>query len=479
MKLDPNKEDLRPFAKANPDSLNKGVKEGNRRLPPGFHPHVDDHLYADIAEYFARAVAASIVSLEDSFGGSHVFQEDVLSDEKLHLIYREIRIVLGYQPNTRTMMVELSPRQREKIIAFIEFHGWATTKSTATIKELAQILGLLQNACYIFPWGLAQLFIVQNLLKENITKAFDNAQMNKRLQKRVVDESNKVPTNMSYRLRFLKMAMQCRFLWQSKSSIIISKQVRLAVKIIYDYLLSTARWESPIGHLIPRDPFIQSHGDASLMCIGVTIPAIKVFVLLPFSKEMRQRVIDKELWINALEFAALFLAYITFLADYNLRPNEFPPFPVHRLWGDSKSANCWMRTISAGSFTAQNLLRLYANYLINSPIKGDTAWVAGDNNGEADDISRVQELFSPQKSQIYDVPYITLLKQVCLKHKEKRSWRVFHPSAQILSDLSCVLLSNYVTEVPKKTKNLGQFYPVESTFYGTAGNETSYPSSFL
>ena len=100
-------------------------------------------------------------------------------------------------------------------------------------------------------------------------------------------------------------------------------------------------------------------------------------------------------------------------------------------------------------------------------------------NKEADDISRVQELFSPQKTQIYDVPYITLLKQVCLKHKEKRSWRVFHPSAQILSDLSCVLLSNYVTEVPKKTKNLGQFYPVESTFYGTAGNETSYPSSFL
>ena len=51
------------------------------------------------------------------------------------------------------------------------------------------------------------------------------------------------------------------------------------------------------------------------MCIGVTIPAINVFVLLPFSKEIRQRIIDKELWINALEFAALFLANITFLAD--------------------------------------------------------------------------------------------------------------------------------------------------------------------
>ena len=135
--------------------------------------------------------------------------------------------------------------------------------------------------------------------------------------------------------------------------------------------------------------------------------------------------------------------------------------------------------MSAGSFIAQNLLCLFANYLINSPVKGDTDWVTGKMNKEADNISRVQELFSPQKTQIYDVPYITLLKQVCLKHKEKRSWRVFHPSAQILSDLSCVLLSNYVTEVPKKTKNIGQLYPVESTFYGTAGNKKSYPSSFL
>ena len=81
MKLDPNEGDTRPFAQANVDSLNPGVKDryGNR-LPSGYHPHVDDHLYADNAKYFPLAVAASIVSLEDAFGGSHEFQENVLSD---------------------------------------------------------------------------------------------------------------------------------------------------------------------------------------------------------------------------------------------------------------------------------------------------------------------------------------------------------------------------------------------------------------
>ena len=34
------------------------------------------------------------------------------------------------------MMVEILSRQREKIIAFITFHGWATTRDKATIKEI-------------------------------------------------------------------------------------------------------------------------------------------------------------------------------------------------------------------------------------------------------------------------------------------------------------------------------------------------------
>ena len=132
------------------------------------------------------------------------------------------------------------------------------------------------------------------------------------------------------------------------------------------------------------------------------------------------------------------------------------------------SANKWMKKSSSSSIIAQNLLRLFANYMIHSLVKGDTNWIPGEMNKEADEVSRVQELFSPTKSDFFDIPYITLLKQVCLKHKDKRSWRNFQPSAQILSDLNCVLSSKYLTVVPKKRERLGQFYPVESTFYGTA-----------
>ena len=107
-----------------------------------------------------------------------------------------------------------------------------------------------------------------------------------------------------------------------------------------------------------------------------------------------------------MEFAALFIAYIPFLAEYNFWPNEFPPFSVSRLRGDSKSANKWIRTISAGSFIAQNLLRLFANYHIHFPVKGDTNWIAGDNNKEIDNLSCVQELFLPQKLKFMISPML-------------------------------------------------------------------------
>ena len=143
-----------PFAKAQADSLNPGVKnEDGSRKPSTYVGHVDDHLYAEVAEFLRRAIACSFVAADDAFGGSHKFQEDLISTRKLNMLYKEIRILLGYLPNTRTMMVEISPRCREKIIKFILEEGWLLPGKQATIRDIARILGLLQSICDIFLWG--------------------------------------------------------------------------------------------------------------------------------------------------------------------------------------------------------------------------------------------------------------------------------------------------------------------------------------
>ena len=154
------------------------------------------------------------------------------------MTYREYRTVLGFQPNTRTMMVKISPRQKDKIIHFIEFEGWHNTKKQATIKEIAQILGLLQSVAQIFPWALAQCYILQNLLRECINRGYNLAQRNQRLQQLIIDESRKIPSTLLFCLRYLDQKMKCQFLWSSRAKIHINSDVRMAISQIYRYLAS-------------------------------------------------------------------------------------------------------------------------------------------------------------------------------------------------------------------------------------------------
>ena len=468
------------FSKANKDSLNLGALDGNKnRLPPAYTAHVDDNIFAEVAQYLPRSVAASVVSVDDVFGGSHEYQEDVLSDEKLNLTYEERRILLGLFPNSRTMMVLVSPRRREKTIKYIEYEGWTTTKLKATIRDIARILGLLQSICDIFIWGQAQLLILQQLLAEAIRKGYKAANRCKRLGQLYQNEASQVPDGLRFRLKYLEETMKVRFLWQCQALIHIPSSVRAAIGVIYNYLKSGKPWQSPIGHLIPRDPAGESKGDASHCAIGVVNEKLKCFLLLPYSKELFLRIKNEEVHINVLELLALFLGYVMFLTRYKLSPDSFPPFPQLVLWGDSMSANKWFRKFSTNSAMATMALRYFAEYMPNSPVQPVPQWIAGELNVEADDVSRVQELFSPKLKFIYNVSYSKLIHQVLQKYSTMRTWDLFLPSPELLSDLSCVVSSVPSMAVPSRKQRLGHFVPVERTFFGSAVNTGSSPSCFL
>ena len=139
-----------PFAQANADAFNEGAfnSDGSRK-PATYMGHVDDHLTAEIEQYLRRAIVCSFIGAEEAFGGSHQHQEDLISDKKLDMLYKEERLLLGNLPNSRTMMVGLSPRRREKTIKYIREVGWLTRKQSS-LRELARVHGLLQLICDIF-----------------------------------------------------------------------------------------------------------------------------------------------------------------------------------------------------------------------------------------------------------------------------------------------------------------------------------------
>ena len=475
--LDPS--DTRPFAQANADLLNPGaLNPDGTRIPPPYPMQVDDCLYADIARYFPRTVAASITALEDVFDGHHPYMEPPLSLEKLDPVHHEHRVLLGHYPDTRSMTVQLSPRRAEKIITYIAQEGWLSPNHKATIRQIATITGLLDSACEFFPWGRAQLLVLYDLLRTVIKATYGTKRALDRVYKRKRLTQRLMPTELQFRLRWLEHKWLAQDMWNRKSLIPIPDAARHCLTSIHTYIKADNPWEQPIGHIVARVPDATSFTDASHTAIGVTIPRLRVWCILPYTAALHARIKLGLVHINALEFVGVLLAYIMALERHKARPQDFNPTPVIRAMCDNTSANAWWKKMSTHSTMGQNLIKLYAEYQLLAPVCSVAEHIKGVDNVVADNISRPEGLFSPNLSpaSISSTPFPTLVRQVCLHYRDKKHWDLFLPSAELLSSLNSQLSTASSWERPKKPRKSGRFVPVASTFFD--GPSTANSSIF-
>ena len=350
-------------------------------------------------------------------------------------------------------------------------------RQDATIIEIAQLNGLLANAGEHFHWVRAQLFNIQQQLRDEIRKGYGCELAKKRVRNQYEKTAYNMPSDMSYRLQFLEQKYMAKLLWNKKTKITITNAIRNNIKTIYYYMRDNEYWSTPIGHIIPREPCCQSFGDSSHCAIGLYIKKMKVIALIPFSKSLFQKIKSEEEYknakgekvhINVLEFIALFLAFVVFKTKYEQDPTKYPPTPVLDAQGDSTSANAWWNKISTVSAHGQNMLRVYAEYQRTSQVCSVATHIAGVDNKIADDISRVQSLFQPEKTHIYDIPFEILLEQVCRKHKKFRSWDCFLPSKDLLLQIRSTVSSGFSTERPTMIKQVGHFARVDSILSNSA-----------
>jgi hypothetical protein len=80
------------------------------------------------------------------------------------------------------MVVIVSAKRRTKIISYMTAEGWTTVGSSKTIREACTVLGLIGSAAEYNPWAQSQLFILQNLVREELAKRFKAAKISERLQ---------------------------------------------------------------------------------------------------------------------------------------------------------------------------------------------------------------------------------------------------------------------------------------------------------
>ncbi|KAG7367496.1 hypothetical protein IV203_030167 [Nitzschia inconspicua] len=223
MKFPPLSEHPPTFAAANADSQNHGVflPNGDRMAPP--YPHqVDDCMFADIRHYFPLTSAASIIALEDVFGSTHPCQEHVLSMDKLELEYTESRLVVGHVPNSRRMVVEISPRRRSKLITYLSQEKWLQPR-TATLVEIATVVGMIDSAAEFFPWARVQVLVLQDLLRDCIRQEYRRAIKSHTLVTQLRDFRRLLPHSLSNRFEQLRCRKLAEFVWRSRRHVQISR----------------------------------------------------------------------------------------------------------------------------------------------------------------------------------------------------------------------------------------------------------------
>jgi hypothetical protein len=129
--------------------------------------------------------------------------------------------------------------------------------------------------------------------------------------------------------------------------------------------------------------------------------------------------------------------------------------------------------MSTNSTVGQNLLRLFAELRLLSPIGIAPSHIAGVDNTFADFLSHPCDLYSPPLTAPSDRTVFTHIQQACLKKKELVSWTAFLPTPELLSALCLMLSLNVNWERPKSPKNNGASVPCISIFSGSSSNTNS------
>jgi hypothetical protein len=238
------------LAKANQDTLNPGAfRPDGSRLPPPYPHQIDDCLFADVIAHIRLASAASIVALEDVAGAKHPCQPPVLSHEKLELSYAESRLMLGHTIDTRDMTVHLSARRREKLIRFIVEEGWLS-RTSADLREVAVLHGLLLNGAEFCDWAKCQFFLLQRLLRHEITRRYDAVSYHRKRQGLPpLAEGALPPQDFLRRTQRLVARNIATTVWRSRTKIPIPSSVHTLLRHVLDSLQAGDPWRKLMGHM--------------------------------------------------------------------------------------------------------------------------------------------------------------------------------------------------------------------------------------
>jgi hypothetical protein len=125
----PGKEIRDSLTRADADSKNCGIfrADGSRMLPPFAH-HVDDNMYADVAEHLTRTISASVISLYEVLGYPSKVAPSTLQFKKFNTEFTHKQKAIGRIVVTRKLEVTLVPEKRDQVVNLLT--EWLTKQDS-------------------------------------------------------------------------------------------------------------------------------------------------------------------------------------------------------------------------------------------------------------------------------------------------------------------------------------------------------------
>jgi hypothetical protein len=294
-----------------------------------------------------------------------------IAPDKWDPVVSYIVLFLGYQINSRTMMVTWPLYKRQDLYAEIQE---ALRARTITPKQSASILGKIRAVGEIAPWGPYISFSLSEGLKAAARSAFN--------------------TNRSF--------------WH-RGKIRLSRAIKADLQFLCDYLREpefSPIWSRYIGLLVPRLATHALLSDASYEGVGGWSPDFKVMwrltqedlILLGFPLKVVNPVTGEPaaldttgLHINPLEFIACIINLWVLLKCIQSLPPCATGYVIDLL-SDNTSALSWLKVTAATRNPAlQPLARFASALLIQASYvltRVQPRHIPGKDNVEADALSR-------------------------------------------------------------------------------------------
>ena len=366
------------FALAVVDARHRGIDLSRPELTP-YSCFVDDNQMAALRTYIMRAIDCSVASAYLLFGAPDVDRRPCcLNEAKFRPVATYLMDFLGFTICTRTLEVRWPVSKRLALLDTLVAH-WSGDPCRVSPRQIASVLGVVRNACFISPFGAYLSIRLQQALNAAVSLA--------------------TATRSGASAQ-----------WWGRVGVLIGPEPLADLALLRSTLTSDERhpaWCRPIGLLIPRSPTLTILSDAAYGGIGGWCASPPFMWRLSDRdlarsgfpvKELREGCSEPVgsadgLHINVLEFLALIINAWLALSLLRLRPALIGG-EILAVLADNTSALSWMKHASRSHRPpVRRLARCLSALFLASPVQAAVSGshIPGKDNVAADRLSRVNE----------------------------------------------------------------------------------------